>query len=134
MDNRYGNHLFGKVAAHFKKKNLWFDINFSKINMILLGLLLDIGIVSGYIVWDKQKGKQIRVFLKYVNREIPVILPINFYFKSGHKLIVRLSELKNMQDTLKQTTLVLSTSSGIMTHTDCVQRGIGGFLYFIIYS
>lgn len=134
LDNKYGNHLFGKVAAHFKKKSLWFDIKHSNISMTLLPILVESGMVSNYILWDKPEGRQIRVFLKYTSLVLPVILPVSFYFKSGNKITIKLNTLKKMQDSLGDTLLVLSTSRGILTHKECLRLGISGYLYFIIYA
>ena len=134
IDSRYGNHLFGKIAANLKKKSLWFDIQYSNINFTLLGIIANAGIISSFIIWNNNNKKQIRVFLKYSNLELPLMLPINFYFKSGNKTAVRLKNLKEMQDSLGNTVLVLSTPKGILTHNDCIKYKTGGYLYFIIYG
>ncbi len=100
----------------------------------MLHIFRGLGIIVNFFIFIKNKKNFCRVFLKYINLEIPFILPIFFYFKPSHKLSITVKKLKKLTKKLGDVSLVISTSKGLKLHGDCIDLHIGGILYLIIYN
>ena len=73
---KFCNKLISLVSLTFKQNNLWFDILLTKNIYKLLSIFHKLGIVSNFFIFSVNSRKLIKVFLKYVNLELPLMLPI----------------------------------------------------------
>lgn len=87
-----------------------------------------------FFIFFKNNRNFCRVFLKYVNLEIPANLSIFFYFKPSHKLPLRISQIRKLDKNIGDIALIISTNKGLKLHHECMDLHIGGFLYLIIYT
>lgn len=131
---KFCNKLLSLMVLTYKQNNLWFDIILTKNIYSLLFIFQKIGIVTSFYIFNKNINNCCRVFLKYLNLEISLMLPIFFYFKPSHKLSISLKKLIKLNKTLGSTTLIISTNRGLKLHTECINLKIGGILYLIIYT
>ena len=132
-NTKFCSQLFNKISLNFKQNNLWFDFLITKNLLSVLAILKVLGLVSNFFFFNLD-SKKVRVFLKYVNLEIPYQLPILFYFKPSHKLSLSIKQLKKLDKSLGGTTLIISTSRGLKNHFECIKHNLGGFLFFVIYG
>ena len=132
-NTKFCSQLFNKISLNFKQNNLWFDILLTKNLLNVLKIFKVLGVISSFFFYSLSE-KKVRVFLKYINLEIPLQLPIFFYFKPSHKLSVSLRQLKKLDKSLGGTTLIMSTSRGLKSHFECIKNNLSGFLFFVIYG
>lgn len=132
-NTKFCSQLFNKISLNFKQNNLWFDLLITKNILSVLSIFKVLGLVSSFFFFNLNNRK-VRVFLKYVNLEVPYQLPILFYFKPSHKLSLSIKQLKKLDKSLGGTTLVISTSRGLKNHFECIKYNLGGFLFFVIYG
>lgn len=135
---KFCNKLLSLVLLNFKQNNLWFDIVSTKKMFALLFIFQKVGIISSFYIFNKVYNKNIRkffrIFLKYINLEISFILPFFFYFKPSHKLPISLSSLKKLNKTVGDISIIISTSKGLRLLSECLDLGISGILFLIIYT
>jgi ribosomal protein S8 len=131
---KFCNKLLSLLLLTYKQNNLWFDIILTKNIFSMLQIFRDIGVIMNFFIFIKNKKKTCRVFLKYINLETPLIMPIFFYFKPSHKLCITSNKLKKLSKKIGDISLVISTSRGLLLHKECIDLNIGGILYLIVYS
>lgn len=130
---KFCNKLLSMLVLTYKRNNLWFDIILTKNIYSLLLIFQKIGVILYFFIFIKNNKKLSRVFLKYINLEIPFNLSIFFYFKPSHKLPISLKKIKELDKKIGDISLIISTSRGLKLHSECINLGIGGLLYLIIY-
>lgn len=132
-NTKFCSQLFNKISLNFKQNSLWFDILLTKNLHSALRIFKVLGVISSFFFYNVQE-RQVRVFLKYINLELPYQLPVFFFFKPSHKLPVSLKKLKRLDKSLGGTTLIVSTSRGLKSHFECIKYNLSGFLFFVIYG
>lgn len=116
-----------------KQNKLWFDIILTKNILGMLLIFQQLGLVNAFFIFKKNKFLMIKVFIRYVNMELPLLSPFNFFFKPSHKLSITLTNLKKLNRVMGSTSLVISTSKGLKSHHDCLKLNLSGYIHTIIY-
>lgn len=96
--------------------------------ILCLNVLWDEGYILGYKI-DKNL-KYIKIFLKYKNGQ-PVITNIICITKPSNRCYKSITQLWKIE--LKKELLIVSTSKGVISITDCKKHKIGGEVLAYIY-
>lgn len=99
-----------------------------KICETILNVLWDEGFILGYKT-DKQDPTKLNIFLKYTKNK-PVIQTIKSISKPGSRIYYSLKQLWKIDS--NKTFLIVSTSQGVKTLTDCKKLRVGGEPFLII--
>jgi len=98
-------------------------VPYSKMNIAILKILLKVGILENVRVFEKDKHKIIRVYLKYENGK-PVVEEIKRISKPGRRVYAGYRELKPVKGGYGFR--IISTSRGLMTDYEARRRKLGG--------
>ncbi len=109
-------------AAKAKKK--WVDMPASKLKKELAQILTDEHFIEKFRRVDDNKQGELRIFLKYDNRDKPIIKGIKRISRPGLRKYSQADKLPRVLNGLG--IAVISTSSGVMTDRDARKKGIGG--------
>ena len=106
-------------------------VDYSESNLAILKVLSREGYIRGYRVdQNRASNKLIKTFLKYKGWWIkkPLFSTIKRISKPGQRIFAGYNEFDKKLDYLKykQGIAILSTSSGIMSHTKAIQLKKGG--------
>lgn len=87
-----------------------------------LKILWDEGFILGYKI-DSNNKNMLKIFLKYKNNK-PVINSIKIISKPSHKIYYSLKQLWKIDS--NKSFIIVSTSQGLKSLTDCKKLKIGG--------
>jgi small subunit ribosomal protein S8 len=107
-----------------KAKHKKVDVPTSKVKAELVRVLLREKYINNYKSIDDSKRGLLRIYLKYDQKERPVIQGIERMSKPGRRLYIRRHEVPKVQGGLG--TALISTPSGIMTDQEAREEGLGG--------
>lgn len=93
-----------------------------------LKILWDEGFISGYKVLIDQN--QVEVFLKYTKTGKPIISSIQFISKPSKRIYYSAKQLWKLES--NKVFVIVSTSKGLLTITDCKKYKVGGEPFLII--
>ena len=100
-----------------------------KNNKELLNILWNEGFILGYKIYkEKNELYTFKIFLKYT-RSKSIINSIKFISKPGLKIYCSLKQLWKLN--LIKGLLIISTSKGLKTITECKKLKLGGELLFL---
>jgi len=94
----------------------------SKVKLEIAKILHEEGYIRGYQLVGK--GREMRIRLKYDQRNDPVLRGLKRVSKPGRRVYVARGELPRVLSGLG--VAILSTDQGIMTAREARRRGIGG--------
>ncbi|MDR0881548.1 MAG: 30S ribosomal protein S8 [Candidatus Adiutrix sp.] len=100
------------------------DVPASKIKVAIVRILKDEGFIKNFKVSKDNKQGLIRVFLKYSDRNTPVIYGLTRLSKPGRRLYQKAAEIEPVLSGLG--VAIVSTSSGVMTDKEARRQNIGG--------
>jgi small subunit ribosomal protein S8 len=100
------------------------DVPGSKLKLALAEILRTEGFIRGYKLFDNNKKKNIRIYLKYTQEQIPVINGLKRISKPGRRIYQEVSDIKPIFNNIGIS--ILSTSKGVMTGKNAVQAKVGG--------
>ncbi len=100
------------------------DIPASNIKRNITKILLQHKYVQNYINIDDGKQGLIRVYLKYVKDDLPLIQGLRRISKPGRRVYVNNESLPRVLNNLG--IAVMSTSQGVITNKEANKRSIGG--------
>ncbi|MDR1050144.1 MAG: 30S ribosomal protein S8 [Deltaproteobacteria bacterium] len=100
------------------------EIPASRLKVAIVRILKDEGFIKNFKVSRDNKQGQIRIFLKYSDRNSPVINGLQRVSKPGRRVYQKASELKPVLSGLG--VLVVSTSRGVMTDKEARRNNLGG--------
>ena len=109
-----------------KAKHKKVDVPASKMKAEVVRVLLREKYINNYKSIDDQKRGLLRIYLKYDQKDRPVIQGIERVSKPGRRVYVRGHEVYKVQGGLG--TALISTSSGILTDQEAREEGLGGEL------
>jgi len=112
--------ILSKLCVAEKKKKKVIVISSSNYSRDLLNRLWKDGFIYGY---SHIEGK-ITIFLKYFNSGSGLLSNILFF--KTHK--ISLHKLQILSSINKNSYYLVWTTSGILSHKDCLIKNIGGFL------
>lgn len=100
------------------------DVPASKIKVAIVRILKDEGFIKNFKVSKDNKQGMIRVFLKYSDRNTPVINGLTRLSKPGCRMYQKAVEIAPVLSGLG--VAIVSTSSGVMTDKEARRQNIGG--------
>ena len=107
-----------------KAKHKKVDVPASKVKAEVVRVLLREKYINNYKSIDDKKRGLLRIYLKYDQKERPVIQGIERVSKPGRRVYIRRHEVPKVQGGLG--TALISTPSGIMTDQEARDEGLGG--------
>ena len=125
------NHLWNSVASiknGLLVKKPFVKTPYTKIVEMLLNLLWSEGFILGYKIL-KTNPKTLKIFLKYKKGK-PVINSIKSVSKPSLRIYYSVKQLWKFD--FNQGLLLLSTSKGFLSITECKKLKIGGEPFFIL--
>ncbi len=107
------------------------DINPSKLKLEIIKILKNEGYIKNFKKMNQDDGDVIRVFLKYDDRQQPVIHGIQKISTPGRRVY---SGYRKMPRVLNgYGTVIVSTSSGVTTGRKAAEKRVGGELICSIW-
>ncbi len=100
------------------------DVPASKIKVAIVRILKDEGFIKNFKVSKDNKQGMIRVFLKYSDRNTPVINGLERISKPGRRVYQKSSDILPVLSGLG--VAIVSTSSGVMTDKEARRQNVGG--------
>lgn len=100
------------------------DIPLSKVKAELARILKEEGFIRNYRVVGKSVKKNLRVYLKYVENDEPVISDLQRVSKPGRRVYVGKDEIPSVKGGIG--VAILSTSKGLMTDQKSREAKVGG--------
>ena len=100
------------------------DVPASKIKVAIVRILKDEGFIKNFKVSKDNKQGMIRVFLKYSDRNTPVINGLERISKPGRRVYQKSADILPVLSGLG--VAVVSTSTGVMTDKEARRQNIGG--------
>lgn len=100
------------------------DVPASKIKVAIVRILKDEGFIKNFKVSKDNKQGMIRVFLKYSDRNTPVINGLERISKPGRRVYQKSTDILPVLSGLG--VAIVSTSSGVMTDKEARRQNIGG--------
>ncbi len=107
-----------------KAKHKKVDVPASKAKAEVVRVLLREKYINNYKSIDDKKRGILRIYLKYDQKERPVIQGIERVSKPGRRVYIRRHEIPKVQGGLG--TALISTPSGLMTDYEAREEGLGG--------
>lgn len=100
------------------------DIPLSKLKMELARILKEEGFIRNYRVVGESVKKNLRVYLKYIDNDEPVISDLQRVSKPGRRVYVRKDAVPSVKGGIG--VAILSTSKGLMTDQKSREAKVGG--------
>jgi len=100
------------------------DVPASKIKVAIVRILKDEGFIKNFKVSKDNKQGMIRVFLKYSDRNTPVINGLTRLSKPGCRQYQKSTEIEPVLSGLG--VAIVSTSAGVMTDKEARRQNVGG--------
>ena len=116
--------LLTSIRNAQKARHKKVDVPSSKVKSEIVRVLLKEKFINNYKSIDDKKRGILRIYLKYDQKERPVIQGIERMSKPGRRLYIRHHEVPKVQGGLG--TALVSTSSGIMTDQEAREERLGG--------
>jgi len=103
----------------------------SKMKLAITRILKREGFIKDYEVLKDKSHRVIKVYLKYSDKNEPVLAGLERVSKPGLRVYVQRGEIPRAHRGLG--IAILSTSSGVMTGWHAVRRGVGGELLCYVW-
>src|SRR5690349_16762913 len=96
----------------------------SKLKLALAQVLRDEGFISGFQELEETPQKKLRVELKYVDKNVPVVTGIKRVSRPGLRVHTSAAEMPRVYGGLG--VAIVSTSKGVMSGRRARRLGVGG--------
>lgn len=117
--------LLTRIRNGSKAKMTAVDIPASNVKREIIRILMEHSFVKDMVELPDNKQGVLRVYLRYVRDDRPVLKGIQRVSKPGLRKYFNSEEVR--QSTFNNRgIMVVSTSSGVMTNFEATQKGIGG--------
>ena len=103
----------------------------SKMKLAIANILKEEGFISDYEVVRGKQHRDIKILLKYQDRNEPVISGLERVSKPGLRVYVQKTEIPRVYGGLG--IAILSTPDGVMTGQQAWRRGVGGELLCYVW-
>ena len=100
------------------------DVPASRLKVAIVRILKDEGFIKNFKVSRDNKQGTIRIFLKYTERNAPVISGLDRVSKPGRRVYFKAPDVKPVLSGLG--VLIVSTSRGVMTDKEARRHNLGG--------
>lgn len=125
------NILLNIIRVGYLSKHQYVHIPYNAKILRLLKKLVQIRYVSCYEVLTERK---LRVYLIYNNNNLPNFRFTKLLFKPSHKTYISYKRLAILYKYDYNIIFILSTSLGLLTHTEAISLKTGGELVCALYS
>lgn len=115
--------MLTRIRNANKMRHISLTIPASKLKLEITRILKDEGFIRNYKYKEDNKQGQLTIYLKYINKE-KTINNLKRISKPGLKVYVKKDEIPGVLGGLG--IVILSTSKGIMTGKEALQRHLGG--------
>lgn len=115
------------VNITLSRKRLYTKIRYTKKTIQLIHILHKIGFLKNYLVQKIHKRKIIS-FTIFFYKNTAYYHHIRLVSTQSKKFFISLNALRKLQYSTKNSIFLLSTSLGIITHHEALERNIGGLL------
>ncbi len=103
----------------------------SKMNLAIVRILKEEGFIENYEVLKGRPARMVKVYLKYTDKNQPVILGLKRISKPGLRVYVMRSEIPRVYGGLG--IAILSTSKGVMAGQRAWKQHLGGELLCYVW-
>jgi small subunit ribosomal protein S8 len=103
----------------------------SKMNLAIVRILKEEGFIDNYEVLKSKPTRMVKVYLKYTDKNQPVILGLKRISKPGLRVYVSRSEIPRVYGGVG--IAILSTSKGVMTGQRAWKQHFGGELLCYVW-
>ncbi len=103
----------------------------SKMNLAIVRTLKEEGFIDNYEVLKSKPARMVKVYLKYTDKNQPVILGLKRISKPGLRVYVSRSEIPRVYGGVG--IAILSTSKGVMTGQRAWKQHLGGELLCYVW-
>ena len=100
------------------------EVPASRLKVAIVRILKDEGFIKNFKVSRDNKQGQIKIFLKYTERNSPVINGLERVSKPGRRVYKKSQDIKPVLSGLG--VLIVSTSRGVMTDREARRNNLGG--------
>jgi small subunit ribosomal protein S8 len=100
------------------------EIPASRLKRDMTRILKEQGYITDFSIEPTAVGEVIKIELKYTDERRPVIAGMRRVSRPGRRRYVSRKEVPRVQGGMG--TAIVSTSTGVMTGHDAVQKGVGG--------
>ncbi|MDR2366789.1 MAG: 30S ribosomal protein S8 [Deltaproteobacteria bacterium] len=100
------------------------EVPASRLKVAIVRILKDEGFIKNFKVSRDNKQGQIKIFLKYTERNSPVINGLQRVSKPGRRVYRKSQDIKPILSGLG--ILIVSTSRGVMTDKEARRNNLGG--------
>ena len=108
------------VTAHHDRV----DVPASKIKVAIVRILKDEGFIKNFKVSKDNKQGMIRIFLKYSERNVPVINGLKRISRPGRRVYEGADDITPVLSGLGMA--IVTTSAGVMTDKEARRQNVGG--------
>ena len=105
-------------------------LKYNKKALILLAILKKLGVINSCLIVSK--SKKLLKISPFTYKKTPFFKHVRLVSTPSKSFTVRLSTLKILNVSIKQTIILLETSQGIMTHQEALKRNIAGRILCVI--
>lgn len=105
-------------------------LKFNKKSLVLLSIFKKLGVINTHLIISNSK-KLIKIS-PFIYRQSPFFKNIRLVSTPSKSFTVKLSTLRILDKSIRQTIIILETSEGLLTHKDALRRGISGRILCVI--
>ena len=122
------NNSYTYVISHLKlglaRKSFFFSIFLTQPVLNFLRILKKQNLIRRFQI---MKNSTCRVFPTYNKSLLPISI-VKHYYKLNRPIYLKVQALKLLSMSLKQSTFILETSKGLVTHNEALRLNVGGVL------
>jgi small subunit ribosomal protein S8 len=116
--------MLTRIRNASKAGRKFVDVPASKLKRDVARIMAEEHYIDGFKVFEDKKQGDLRLYLKYVRNEEPIIKGIKRISMPGLRIYSSSERLPRVQNGLG--IAIISTSSGVMTDRDARRKGVGG--------
>ncbi len=123
--------LLTRIRNAISARHSKVDVSFSKIKVEIVRILREEGYINNYKITGDGSRKMIRIYIRYAQSAEPAIQCLQRGSRSGKRVYVGVEQIPRPLNGLG--ICILSTSQGIVTGKDAIEKRLGGELLCIVY-
>lgn len=121
------SYVINLININKAHKVLFFDLFFTKKTFIYIKLLHRLNYIFNYKLLKKNSTPFIRIYVYYWNNN-PVGYQFKLISKPSHSFFVSLKSLTLLSKRTGSSIFLISSSQGLLTHYEAIQKKTGGLL------
>lgn len=125
------NILLNTLRVGYLSKHQFVHVPYNSKILRLLKKLMQIRYISCYSILDDRK---LRIYLVYNNNNLPNFRFTKLFYKPSHRTYISYKRLIILYKYDYGITFILSTSLGLLTHTEAIGLKVGGEMICALYS